>query len=154
MGPCYKLSRNALVILLILLLFSTVEGAYAGENRWTSQGPYGGDIRALAIDPTVTSTMYAGTFGGGIFKSLDGGATWGGVNFGLTNLLIVALRIDPIAPNVLYAGTFGGGVFKSIDGGATWGAINNGLLNFDRSGISDFPRCLYDPLCWYAGWRF
>jgi hypothetical protein len=49
---------------------------FCGGERtgWTSIGPDGGQIRALAIDPTAPSTLYAGTQGGGVFRSLDGGA--------------------------------------------------------------------------------
>jgi len=39
---------------------------------WVSNGPPGGTIAALAIDPTSPSTIYAGTDGGGLFKTGDG----------------------------------------------------------------------------------
>ena len=43
-------------------------------------GIYGGkhhtSILALAADPTNPSTLYAGTYYGGICKSTDGGGTW------------------------------------------------------------------------------
>ena len=32
---------------------------------WTSGGPYGGLIQALAINPKSATTLYAGTFGNG-----------------------------------------------------------------------------------------
>src|SRR6266851_199138 len=35
---------------------------------WASNGPNGGQINALAIDPQTPSTVYAGTNGGGVFK--------------------------------------------------------------------------------------
>jgi hypothetical protein len=45
--------------------------AHAGINQWTSHGPEGGQIFALAIDPLTPTTLYAGTFGfgggGGVF---------------------------------------------------------------------------------------
>jgi len=41
----------------------------AGINVWTSHGPYGGEVYALAIDPTTPSTLYAGTAGAGVFHS-------------------------------------------------------------------------------------
>jgi len=92
-------------------------------------------IRALAIDPATPSTVYAagttdyqaGTNGGGIFKSTNGGATWVAANTGLTDTYVTSLVIDPVTPATLYAGTFGGGVFKSTDGGTNWGAANTGL---------------------------
>ena len=50
--------------------------AQAGINVWTSHGPGTVSIRALAIDPSTPSTLYAGTAagGGGVSKSTDGGA--------------------------------------------------------------------------------
>ena len=33
-------------------------------------------VNALAIDPSAPDTVYAGTEGGGVFKSTDGGASW------------------------------------------------------------------------------
>ncbi len=60
--------------------------ADTGAIVWTSNGPEGGDIRALAIDPATPSTLYAGTGYGGVFKSTDGGENWEAVNTGLLNL--------------------------------------------------------------------
>ena len=33
-------------------------------------------VTAVALDPQVPSTIYAGTFDRGLFKSTDGGANW------------------------------------------------------------------------------
>ena len=61
--------------LAALLVASGASLAEAGINVWTSSGPEGGLIRSLAIDPTSPSTLYAGTDGGGVFKSTNGGGT-------------------------------------------------------------------------------
>ena len=45
-------------------------------NVWTSLGPEGGNIIALAIDPATPTTLYAGTGAGGVFKSTTGGSSW------------------------------------------------------------------------------
>ena len=90
--------------------------ASAGVLTWTTHGPEGGIIYALAIDPTAPATLYAGTDSNGVCKSINGGASWTAVNAGLTNTTVLALAINPSAPATLYAGTFGG-VFKSSDGG-------------------------------------
>ena len=71
-----------------------------GQHR-----PDGTDVYALAIDPATPSTLYAGTGGGGVFKSTNGGGTWGAVNTGLTDTVVFALAIDPATPGTLYAGT-------------------------------------------------
>ena len=85
--------------------------ARAGINQWTSYGPAGGSVTALAIDPTATATLYAGIIGGGVYKSTDGGQHWTAINTGLTNTHVTALAIDPQTPTTLYAGTGGSGVF-------------------------------------------
>src|SRR5512147_1718044 len=51
-------------------------------------------VYALAIDPSTPSTLYAGTFGGGIFKSTDSGTNWTAMNAGLTNVNVYALAIS------------------------------------------------------------
>jgi photosystem II stability/assembly factor-like uncharacterized protein len=85
------------------------------------------EVPTLAVDPQATDTLYASSWGRGVFKSIDGGATWRAVNEGLTNLDVQALALDPEAPDTIYAGTYGGGVFKSKDGGNTWQVYNEGL---------------------------
>ena len=40
---------------------------------------------ALAIDPATPTTLYAGTWDGGVFKSTNGGGNWSAVNTGLTD---------------------------------------------------------------------
>ena len=121
---------GARFLLALSVPFSTV--AQAGSSVWTSGGPYGGDVLALAINPTTSSTLYAGTADGGVFKSTDSGATWFAVNAGLTNPIahvnpvVRALVVDPTTPTTLYAGTYDG-VFKSTDSAGTWVQANTGL---------------------------
>ena len=83
------------------------------------------NVLALAIDPSMPTTLYAGTNSNGVYKSTDGGASWSAVTSGLIYLSVRALAIDPTAPNTLYAGT-NGGVFKSADGGASWNPTGAG----------------------------
>ena len=61
------LRKVLLIGLLTLLIASQAGPVSAGPNIWTSIGPEGGVILALAIDPTTPSTLYAGTYGGGVF---------------------------------------------------------------------------------------
>jgi len=89
---------------------------FAGFNVWTSNGPEGGDILALAIDPQTPATLYAGTWRGGVFKSANGGGSWSAANSGLTSRTVLALAIDPQTPTTLHAGTDGGGVFSIRQG--------------------------------------
>ena len=109
MQQIFKFGKSLLIGLMALVLnFSQPFPVSAGFNAWSSIGPEGGWIYALAIDPTAPNTLYAGTNGGGVFKSTDGGTTWSAFNTGLTNLSVYALAIDS---TMLYAGTWYGGAF-------------------------------------------
>jgi hypothetical protein len=107
----------------------------ASGAPWTSNGPTGGIVNAVAVDPTVPTTVYAGTNGGGFFKSLDGGVTWSPISTGVANVagtVVSGLAVDPVTPARLYAtasaGVNAGGftqnggfsVYESTDAGANW----------------------------------
>lgn len=72
----------------------------------------------------------------GLYKSLDGAATWSNDNYGLGGAVTTsvsfpspgasALAIHPTQTSTVYAATVAG-VFKSTNGGRTWSAMNNGL---------------------------
>ena len=94
-------SVNRLIFLSAMLVASSVSVAQAGIDVWTSNGPDGGGVQTLAIDAGTPTTLYAGTDGGGVFKSTDGGTTWSAVNTGLTSLSVPALAIDPQTPTTV-----------------------------------------------------
>ena len=64
-------------------------------------------VYALAIDPLTPTTLYAGTYGGGVFKSTDGGASWSAVNTGLTNSACQRPGHRPADPEHALRGDFG-----------------------------------------------
>jgi hypothetical protein len=121
-------------------------------NSWSSNGP-DALISSLTIDPGNSKIVYAGSRRG-VFKSTDGGATWG--HIGLSSYLAGALAINPVNPNVLYAGTtcwcpvFSPGdrfLFKSTNGGATW-SNSSSPVDFDVSMLVMDPT---SPNTLYAG---
>jgi hypothetical protein len=71
-------------------------------------------VSSLAIDPQDPTTVYAGSWGQGIFKSTDGGENWIPFNDGLSNLNIQTLLISSGGQTTLYAGTESG-AFRIID---------------------------------------
>ncbi|MBK8978256.1 MAG: hypothetical protein IPM29_20315 [Planctomycetes bacterium] len=109
-------------------------------SGWVERGPFNvaGRSRTIAIDPRDTRILWSGGVSGGLWKSVDRGATWQPVDDWWTNLAIGCLVIAPGNPDVMYVGTGegffnlnvargvnrsairGAGVFKSTDGGATW----------------------------------
>src|SRR5438094_2100959 len=123
------------LVLSALVWLGGLSRAEAGIDVWTTNGPYGGTIRSLAIDSQSSTTLYASVEGvdvngaptvDGVFKSTDGGGSWTAVNTGLTNPGGISLAIDPQTPTTLYA-VGGGGGFKSTAGGGGWTAANNSL---------------------------
>ncbi|NOT63532.1 MAG: hypothetical protein HOP19_25250, partial [Acidobacteria bacterium] len=105
------------------LYAGTDDGVYvsADGQTWLLGNGLDSGVSFLAASGT---TIFAGTYGDGVFRSTDGGVNWTAVNTGLTNKSVWALTT--IGTNV-FAGTEGGGVFRSTDSGANWTEVNTGL---------------------------
>ena len=76
MRPQITRLTSLLVVLLALLSASQASGVSAGANIWIGIGPGGGNVNAVAIDPQTPGTVYAGTWGSGVYKSTNGGVSW------------------------------------------------------------------------------
>ena len=87
---------------------------------------------AIALHPTQTSTIYAGT-SNGVYKTTNAGRTWTAINNGLNSLQVTAIVIDPATPSTLYVATndtsFDSGVYKSTNGGDSWTLRRTGMVN-------------------------
>ena len=133
------------------LYFATQDGVSKstdGGASWNAKnaGLTDVNVRALAINPLDPDVLYAGTgateairYGGGVFKTTDGGESWNAINAGLESSYglgtdVYTLAIDPLDPAVLYAGT-GGGADKTTDGGDTWTGANLGIDAADYGSI-------------------
>lgn len=104
----------------------------AGIDRmhWRTLGPgnVGGRIRSIVIHPTQPDTMWAGSVGGGVWRSLNGGARFDPVDDLMANLAVSCMVMDPTNPDIIYAGTGegfypfdvqrlrGAGIFMTRDG--------------------------------------
>jgi hypothetical protein len=113
---------------------------------WIERGPgnVGGRTRALVIDANDPSgnTLFAGSVGGGIWKSEDAGNNWSALTDDAPRLSVTSIAQAPSNPDVLYAGTgegfpngdaaIGDGILKSVDGGLTWSVLPS------TSGGTDF----------------
>jgi hypothetical protein len=85
------------------------------------------DVQSLVAAPLSPTLLYAGTWGGGVYRSADHGAVWITATAGLTLPMYVrsGLAVNPVTPTTLYAGDYygglsGGGVYRSLDGGDSW----------------------------------
>ncbi len=126
-------------------------------------------IGDIALEPGNPEVVYVGTgegnprnsvsFGDGVYKSTDGGATW--THLGLEDTrTITRIVINPKNPSVVYVGALGHvfgpnkdrGVFMSRDGGQTWDKV---LYLDERHGVADLDIDPQNPNIVYAAmWRF
>lgn len=111
--------------LAVLLLGAA--GAHPPSPRTFAPGPEGGRVTALVAHAESPRRLFLAAAGGGVFRSLDDGASWQAVTEGLASLDVITLAIDPGAPAVVYAGTLGDGLFRTLDGGEHWHSFSPGF---------------------------
>lgn len=104
-----------------------------------------GRISCLAYDPTTSSTIYAGSGGGGIWKTTNAGTNWTCITDKAPWVTgsVGAIAIDPANHLTLYVGTgdfvyadrdsLTQGIMKSTDGGNTW----TNLTPNPQTGLTD-----------------
>src|SRR2546430_11334769 len=123
--PCiFRKSSLQSTVFVVALTFLPAAQMRGAVNQWTTSGPYGGDITALAVDGMDSDLLYAGVRQvGGVFRSIDGGNQWVPANAGLpidpSDLQVYSLAVDPINSGTVYLGLVYG-VFVSTDGALTW----------------------------------
>jgi photosystem II stability/assembly factor-like uncharacterized protein len=118
------MSFRHLSICLLLVVLPLAPSRLAAEElpAWTSIGPDGGNVQALAVSPAFPNWVLAGTQQGyGIFRSADRANSWGPATeaFGRN---VLGLAIDAKG-GAFYAAT-NLGLLKSMDGGVLWPALD------------------------------
>jgi len=120
---------------------------------------------ALAFDPTNSQIIYADLWasrqgpwengawqgtGSGLYKSIDGGATWHQLTKGLPSVAQglgrIGIAVAPSDPTRLYANVDApqlGGVYLSDDAGESWRRVNSETRIWGRG--SDFAEVKVDP---------
>ena len=135
---------------------ASVGGLWKTDNRGNTFTPvfdtYGSySLGAVTVDPRDSNIVWLGTgennnqrsvsFGDGLYKSTDAGATWKRV--GLENSEhIQNIVVDPRNSNVVYVTAIGPlwapggdrGLYKTTDGGQTWKAV---LTISPDTGVTD-----------------
>ena len=130
-------------------IWKTENNGITFKPVFDSYGSY--SIGAMAMDPTNANVVWAGTgennhqralgYGDGIYKSVDGGASW--KNMGLKESRHIGMiAIDPSNTDVVYVAAEGSawgpggqrGLYKSTDGGQNWNKVlhiseNTGVNN-------------------------
>ncbi|MDQ2865618.1 MAG: hypothetical protein M3R51_05280 [Candidatus Eremiobacteraeota bacterium] len=122
-----------------------------GGTTWAHTGlDATGAINQIAIDPknanrafiAAVGDVYKATADRGVYRTLDGGATWSKVLYTDDRTGANSVAIDPLNPGVIYAGMWEGGrtpfhltsggaadgIYRSVDGGDHWTRLQgNGL---------------------------
>ena len=110
-----------------------------------------GQIGAVEIDPTNSNIVWVAAIGNafkaneerGIYKTIDGGATWEKVLYISDKTGFADLELLPGNPNIVYAAAWKaqrtpwtiisggenneGGIYKSVNGGKDWKKLEDGL---------------------------
>ncbi len=124
----------------------------SGFGGWTF-GDISGRVAALAAD-WGGGILYVGTASGGLWKSVDDGASWTSIFDQAGTMTIGAVTVDPNDPSTLWVGTgennqgcesyFGLGLMRSTDGGATW-ELRNGSGANTLDDLASFVSIDIDP---------
>jgi photosystem II stability/assembly factor-like uncharacterized protein len=118
----------------------------------------GQQIPQIVVDPKNPDRLFVAVMGHpygpnaerGIFRSIDGGASFQKVLYRDENTGGIDIVLDPVNPDIVYAtlwesrqgpwenGVFSGpgsGMHKSVDGGTTWRKIGKGIPTFEQDGL-------------------
>ena len=152
---------------------ATGNGMYVTHDAgatWTHLGLRDAQqIGKIVVDPHDSKRLFVAALGHpygpntqrGVYRSLDGGATFERVLFKNENTGAIDVELDPSDAQTVYAdmwaarrapwtsgssytkGPAGSGLYKSIDGGTTWSALTTGLptqaQNLGRIGLGIAP---------------
>ena len=122
----------------IIYVGAPAGGIWKSVNAGVSWTPLSDDlavigISGIAINPDNTDEIYVttgdsdggNTYSIGVWKSINGGNTWGqaGNNFGQGNKIL----IDPENPATIYVAS-NAGLYKSSNSGSSWNQIQSGNI--------------------------
>src|SRR5437868_12385445 len=114
---------SSLIIVLALATIGFAESKREAAYSWSFVGPFGGDARSLAIDPSDPNRLYLGTNDGQIYRTTDGAETWTRLlSFDHPGYSLDKIIIYETNPKTLYAPIWwvandtDGTIFKSTDG--------------------------------------
>lgn len=137
-----RLRTPRTAVVAIALLGASGSGLEAREAAALALAPaplYGADVRSLVFDPREPDRAFAGTSGGHVYRSDDGGESWREASTDpvpFPGWVVGTLRFDPNRPERLWAalwGIWGGGLVAfSDDLGASWTFRSDGLPPGDQ----------------------
>ncbi len=101
-----------------------------------------GRVMTIAVNPANHAEFYVGAASGGVWKTVNGGASFQPVFDTQGSYSIGWVTIDPKRPSIVWVGTgernsqrsvaYGDGVYKSEDGGRSWTNVGLKILRAHR----------------------
>ncbi len=95
------------------------------EHRFGSPSWWNGEQLTISVmihHPSQSGLLWAGTSGGGLFFSSDGGLNWSSAGEGLPEgVTIYSMFVKPNDPDILFVGM--DGLYRSTDGGVSWSLL-------------------------------
>ena len=147
----FALAMLALAIAAAIpVLAQTIPADTFAGLRARSIGPAvtSGRVMTIAVHPSDNAVFYVGAASGGVWKTVNGGASFQPVFDTQGSFSIGWIAVDPRRPSIVWVGTgernsqrsvaYGDGVYKSEDGGRSW--TNVGLNASEHIG-----RVVIDP---------
>ena len=144
-------------------VWRTTNGGQSWENITDGKTDIS-SVGAIAVAPSDANVIYVGTgekqmrenltFGTGVYRSTDAGATW--QHLGLTETHQISdVVVDPRNPDRAYVSALGHafgpnaerGVFRTMDGGKSWTKV---LFIDDSTGANDLAMDPSNPRIIYA----
>ena len=135
-SPIYAISTEGLI---------AIEG-----DAWRKIENLPDGVVSLTVDPSDAQTLYMGTVGYGIHRSIDGGQSWHAINNGLglqpgLILRVPAIAVDENNPRHLVLATafgvgsqlVGDGIYESFDAGQNWVKLGETSELVNRLTIED-----------------
>ena len=131
----------------------------AGTHRWYDGTPHPWEFkRVWHLEPSVEdpNVVFAGVEDAALFKSTDGGATWGELSGlrthttggdwqpGAGGMCLHTVLIDPTNTKRMWVAISAAGCFRTDDGGITWKTATKGLSsNFMPNPEAEVGHCVH-----------
>src|ERR687888_1775615 len=102
--------------------------------------------QCIAFDPNNPNRAYCGTFGGGLWKTDDGGQSWDSIGKeAISSSDVMSVSVSSLERgngkrgfNTIYVGTEPSAFYRSDDGGESWDKMSS-LNNLSSSSSWSFP---------------
>jgi photosystem II stability/assembly factor-like uncharacterized protein len=113
-----KFMKSVLLSVLMLFLNADVDASWQKLSYGILEAP----VFSLALHPTQTGHIYAGTKGS-LYRSKNRGEAWDRIlKLGAASSIVRFIYLDPNFPNLIFVGS-DEGLHRSINGGRSWEKI-------------------------------